>query len=1012
MESQIIRDTKLKVQAANLVLSKGSLEKGDSLPEETEAEGLPTLRSSGIALGRNGLSTELNTKFVQANILSTSLLDENNLDPALKVVIPSETLFVEDITMGYRMDIAYMENPDSWYSLHWKKDKVSYFDRQNQEHTLDDLEDDEGFIEIPVTEKNEIPFEYFVGETMMRWEGWSLSARRPGYAITQADETGPDPDEAKDFVNTSKTAENAKYALDPDLQFRMNAEPQVVPGTLPKLRFGQKYAVRSRIVDIAGNSVPLETKAENRSATVIDDIIYLRHDPVNTPVLLLGSPCKDAESPESMTIRSNYDQDSDNYENSVGGGKFSPTSRRHLVAPKNSQAMAEHHGRFDAAFEDPSKAKDLYQLITSRDADFPQNGNRQEVFQQDDVDLVYLPDPMAAGVSLYAASDANDTHTQDIDLIQLSFFQDQEVTGQTNSNIPAEDWYKAKSVRVELKEGDALGAAWSNAQRVLTVSLPKGMRVKLRYSAFWRGDDVARYSAIWKKIEEANPQNMRLLQGIMRDGKHWMISPFRELELVHAVQQPVKAPLIHQVWADREYGDVDARIHVRFSVHGNSTEQLDFETGWQEVADRLSDPGPVSESRQGQINNVKVAYHETEVTWGYMPAGPGQLTPINKDRPSLNHVFEDTRFRRIRINPLATSRYSDHFKSLEPGMLDFTRKGDWFEDLIIPSSARPKIPEVDYILPTFEWRRSSDSTTMRHHRVGGGLRIYLKRPWYSSGEGEQLAVIYQGKHTSDPTRTLSAGVKPGYQELVTQWAADPIKLSVPKGAGPAENDFRFNPTIDKGLSYEGYPSFQADIAAYPVQFDSERNLHYCDISIDPGRMYFPFVRLALARYQQHSLRKDGTDVCLSPVVFPDFIQLMPDRISELKFQKDDQNSRFTISVEGPISGYGSFGNYLEFSFLSSDLAQPIRMAIDDGTNDKQMEDERMRVDITETDIQSNYFKITREFKLNRRYKDEPFVILIQEFEKVSASVSSLMKVVDERVPRLVYADRFNINATE
>jgi hypothetical protein len=67
-----------------------------------------------------------------------------------------------------------------------------------------------------------------------------------------------------------------------------------------------------------------------------------------------------------------------------------------------------------------------------------------------------------------------------------------------------------------------------------------------------------------------------------------------------------------------------------------------------------------------------------------------------------------------------------------------------------------------------------------------------------------------------------------------------------------------------------------DISAHDVQFDPGRDLWFCDIAVDPGnseRSYFPFVRLALARYQPHSL----TGVHLSRVALADFMQLTPDR---------------------------------------------------------------------------------------------------------------------------------------
>ena len=80
------------------------------------------------------------------------------------------------------------------------------------------------------------------------------------------------------------------------------------------------------------------------------------------------------------------------------------------------------------------------------------------------------------------------------------------------------------------------------------------------------------------------------------------------------------------------------------------------------------------------------------------------------------------------------------------------------------------------------------------------------------------------------------------------------------------------------------------VAAHDVHFDAERRLWYCDIEIDPGDTYFPFVRLALARYQAHSV----PNAHLSRVVMTDFIQLAPDRTAEVTLKPD----RALVEVSG------------------------------------------------------------------------------------------------------------------
>jgi hypothetical protein len=86
------------------------------------------------------------------------------------------------------------------------------------------------------------------------------------------------------------------------------------------------------------------------------------------------------------------------------------------------------------------------------------------------------------------------------------------------------------------------------------------------------------------------------------------------------------------------------------------------------------------------------------------------------------------------------------------------------------------------------------------------------------------------------------------------------------------------------------PQVAVVVAAHDVHFDFDRKLWYCDIEIEAGDTYYPFVRLALARYQAHSL----PHAHLSRVVMTDFIQLAPDRTAEVSLKPD----RAVVEVSG------------------------------------------------------------------------------------------------------------------
>jgi hypothetical protein len=85
------------------------------------------------------------------------------------------------------------------------------------------------------------------------------------------------------------------------------------------------------------------------------------------------------------------------------------------------------------------------------------------------------------------------------------------------------------------------------------------------------------------------------------------------------------------------------------------------------------------------------------------------------------------------------------------------------------------------------------------------------------------------------------------------------------------------------------------VLGYEPEFDPARGLWFVDVALDPGTAFWPFVRLAVARYQPDSL----SDLHLSPVVTCDFMQLPPERTATLS-RPDDRHAR--VVVTGPVGG--------------------------------------------------------------------------------------------------------------
>jgi len=84
-----------------------------------------------------------------------------------------------------------------------------------------------------------------------------------------------------------------------------------------------------------------------------------------------------------------------------------------------------------------------------------------------------------------------------------------------------------------------------------------------------------------------------------------------------------------------------------------------------------------------------------------------------------------------------------------------------------------------------------------------------------------------------------------------------------------------------------------EVAPHAVGYDTDRQLWYCDIVIrPPSQSYYPFVRLALARYQPVS----AEDCYLSAVVTTEFHQLSPDRAAIVN--QTGNGAKASIAVYG------------------------------------------------------------------------------------------------------------------
>jgi hypothetical protein len=1028
MDALLLKKAKHIFYAANAGLPDAS-----GIPiynnEAPRKEGLPSHRTAGIAVAKNGAADALSKKFNRMNDLK-GLLVVGAAAPAGVTgsnstwVLTNEILFADDVNLGYRMDVQPGDKPGKWFSLHKRNNKYSYLNSSGTNIDIPGMEPDEGLIQLSASEeKTDTGTQLKVGEAIARWEGWSLSVPRPGSSLN---DPMLDKEQVYDKTKPGNTEkENAKYKTPGTADFKLNVLPGIEKGSLPMLRFGKFYSIRIRTVDLAGNSVSTETQPENAVEAVVGNIRYMRYEPTDAPFLVLGTDARDGESSEVMVIRSNEGLNTADYEtaniDSKHGTAYKPESVRHVKPPRTTVEMATIHSMFDKGIgpANSGEASAIYNKIKNE-----KDPETKELTHTPDLQFVegslktipveYLVDPMAAGVTFFISPNDPNFKLPDPEVLtkKVSFYFDDEVIGDVLSNKEAlyDAWMNPKTFRIRLKEGDP-GIKWESSSRTIVVTMPRGLISKFNYACFWRPRDIVKLSGILDMMGMTNltsPVGKRIA-----NGQHWMYSPWREITFVHATQQPISKfgtqvyPQIAELVPKREYGATDAQLHSKFMVHGPSTGQLDMEANWLEYVDDVSKPVMERIPTSSKVYHFTTFYLVFEYVFGELVKG----NPF----PPVKHMFNDTKHRMVNYKTIATTRYREYFFQLvedKGAAFRLTRESEIVNKVNILSSARPVAPLVEYVIPTFEWDRviSGDLTLTGR---ASGLRVYLKRPWYSSGEGEQLAVVLPL-----PLNPTQGGIATSSGAPYTTWGTDPTKLSAPlieqQGTVSPLPDSFVNVKAenkDVNLTVVEHATARVNIVAFNVKYDKDRQLYYADIMLNIALTYYPFVRLALARYQRNSLRTGGTDCCLSPIVVADYIQIPSTRASSIRFGTSRNN--ITVAISGSQAGVAS--NFPFFRSKVEFIIEPITVPSTEGAHITLAGRpiEAYEYILTENDIKNFTFLHSHQFNLPDSWATRPYRVKVLEYEMI---IYDILKPktgpnlgTQPMKDRLVFADVYEVN---
>jgi hypothetical protein len=861
---------------------------GGAALHQPDDAGLTALRTAGLSLVQSGRADALQAEFSRSGTVNSAIEG----GPA--------TLFAEDLVRGYRLDVCD-DTTGVWRSLH---ERVLTATAERYPAGLPPVTG-EGQVQVSLAERLTPPGqapdpngELYVHEALVSWDGWSLSAPRAGLPLSRHPDA-PDPDRPETLP--------AAVPNDPQTVMGLSFASTVVPGSLPRLRFGRSYRLRLREVDLVGGGLTLaeaDALAVGDVEAAIEAQPYLRFEPVAAPAAVPYAAYREGASLHRLVIRSDVGVDPTGFAAGFNAqfpehAGYTSVDVRHLAPPKASFDLAEKHGMFDLALgsdgtppsaEQQATIAGAYQVARREqgsfdDPDAPgaqvvdlptpdgEPGGRYVLHAVDQLELPYLPDPLATGVIFWGLPGVPVGEAY-----VLPFDADDGT------------WWRARPLRLELAGGEG-PPQWDAEARVLTVLLPQAATARVRM--------VSRLSSLdlmgmrrWCE-EQLGGEDLDRVIGAMKDNRCWLTTPWHDLELVHAVQHPLEGPQWGAFEASRSAGQTYADVAGTTFIDGRSTAKVDLDATWTEPVDDPREAGPRELSARTTVFSLPMdasALVPEGRPAAYRLRDGKELTfdsrmarELNRSSPTP-HQFGDTKYRRVSYALTATTPFREDFPV---AWIDHPDRLSVTSDVVtvdVPSSAPPKLPDLQYVVPTMGWSAGEEDGGYLSRRRGGGLRVWMGRGWWSSGAGELLGVVV-GSDVISPKGTDYPFVSLIGQDLV-------------RSSAPLRNlraaSFGGDPVVATRVPLVGTPVPFVTVVGHVPQYDETTERWFADIDLDTGDAYAPFVRLSLVRYQPNSL-----DRCaISPIVLADIVQPLPDRTATVTGGADDPAVR-TVTVAGP-----------------------------------------------------------------------------------------------------------------
>lgn len=703
-----------------------------------------------------------------------------------------------------------------------------------------------------------VPQAYEVDETVFNWRLQSLVAPA----------TKP-LDQSKPGSIKSGTSSTEQIPWSEKTKFKKTITGH--PGAVTPL-FGQWYMTSLRPVFITGGTVPFDATAA-QNARIGDAFRYQRYEliqgPVAIPVAVVPGYQKKHETSSLMLVAT---------ERKSGQSKSVTEYAQRVLAPASVKTeVGRRHGIGEDVLEHGTKVLPL------------QNGALPPYLPDpdwSDGDVAYLPDPLCSGV-IAVLSRLDGTV---IGTAEMNYYDERPWPDYTRHVIEIRRGGGSDAI---IDPATSLGKTvipiFTRGSQKIVCHIPEGrtfiltLQPKLRPDVF----DLHALAALLPTSSGQPFPSGDLATQLAAASTSDVCRP-TYLRLTHATDVPIApATLSLPSTFDRAPGKL---FSFTGTADAQSTAVVEVMADWLDQSDNQEQPGPVLQACHAKLIEIQV----------HKRPGTG-ITAFPFSASDVRLPFSDARYRRVFITPRSSSRFREVFAGDDLLLNGAATPVDF------RSTAPPKAPDIEVVLPNFKWNWDTP-----HQRTFlQGITLVHNRSWFSSGNGEQLAVLTSKakQGVADSGDTIAAVFDQADDEAqVSAWGAlldwvpaSPnladfanIQLLPGDNVYPADLDAKGSPLDAKGIVNVGGTDYHAMF--YTPQYNAADAQWYFNLTFHSGPLaYGAVIRLLVARRQQNCA---SGDLALSPVLPCDFAPLWPDRMITITRQGWFFHKTATVEIKG------------------------------------------------------------------------------------------------------------------